>query len=186
MSSPDYNLLSPHAGRGVLRLAALAFMALGLAGCFQPLYGPTASGASMGDVLAAIDVQPVVAATGQQRLTHYLRSELVFDLDGSGQPRPKRYKLAVGATERVATPIVDTVTGRAAAATLVADATYTLTSLDGTRVITSGRATASASYDRTLQRFANVRAARDAEIRVAKLLSEQIRTRLAAALASGS
>jgi LPS-assembly lipoprotein len=186
MSLPEFALLPPRAARGIARIVAVAFMTLGLAGCFQPLYGPTASGASMGDVLAAIDVQPVVAASGQQRLTHYLRSELVFDLDGSGQPRPKRYKLAVGATERLSTPIVDTVTGRAAAATLVADATYTLTSLDGTRVITTGRATASASYDRTIQRFANVRAARDAEIRVAKLLSEQIKTRLAAALASGS
>jgi LPS-assembly lipoprotein len=161
-------------------------MALGVAGCLQPLHGPTASGVSMQAAFAAIEVTPVAAPLGQERLTHYLRSELVFDLDGSGTPRPKRYKLAVGAAERVATPIVDTVTGRAAAATLVADATYTLTSLDGTRVITTGRATASASYDRTIQRFANVRAARDAEIRVAKLLSEQIKTRLAAALASGS
>ena len=182
MSSLDFSSLASRARRGVARLGAIAFMAVGLCGCFQPLYGPTASGASMQDVLAAIEVAPA----GQDRLSHYLRSELVFDLDGSGQPRPKRYKLAVGATERVSTPIVDTVTGRAQSATLIADAAYSLTTLDGTRVIASGKATASASYDRYPQRFANVRAARDAEIRVAKLLSEQIRTRLAAALASGA
>ena len=167
-------------------VALVALMALSLGGCLTPLHGPTASGVSMRDAFAAIEVAPVTASVGQERLTHYLRSELVFDLDGSGQPSPKRYKLAIGATERVATPIVDTVTGRAAAATLVADATYTLTSLDGKRVITTGKASASASYDRYMQRFANVRAARDAEERVAKLLSEQIKTRLAAALASGS
>jgi LPS-assembly lipoprotein len=175
MSSPDR----------ALRFAVIALMALGLSACFRPLNGPTASGALMPDVLAAIDVKPITVPAGQERLTHFLRSELVFDLDGSGQPRPKRYTLQVGAAERVATPIVDTVTGRAQAATLIADATYTLTAADG-RVITSGKATASASYDRFPQRFANVRAARDAEMRAAKLLSEQIKTRLAAALASAS
>jgi LPS-assembly lipoprotein len=40
-----------------------------------------------------------------------------------------------------------------------------------------------ASYDRTSQRFANIRAARDAEIRDAKVLADQIKTRLAVALA---
>ena len=41
-----------------------------------------------------------------------------------------------------------------------------------------------ASYDRTSQRFANIRAARDAEIRDAKALADQIRTRIMAALAA--
>ncbi len=52
--------------------------------------------------------------------------------------------------------------------------------------MTTGKATATASYDRSAQRFATVRAARDADIRLAKVLSEQIRTRLSAALASGA
>jgi LPS-assembly lipoprotein len=186
MSLLDTCLLSARAGRGVLRLAAIACMALGLSACIRPLHGPTASGVAMKDVFAAIQVEPVTSGVGQERLTHFLRSELVFDLDGSGQPSPKRYKLAVGAGEQLSTPLVDTVTGRAQAATLAAEAVYTLTTLDGGRVITSGKATASASYDRFVQRFANVRAARDAEMRVAKLLSEQIRTRLAAALAGAS
>jgi LPS-assembly lipoprotein len=77
------------------------------------------------------------------------------------------------------------VSGRAAAATLVANATYTLTALDG-RPITTGGASASASYDRYIQRFANVRASRDAEIRIARLLAEQIKTRLSAVLATSS
>ena len=184
MSSHDV-LLSPRARRGVARLAAAGLLALGLSACLRPLHGPTASGATMGSALAAIQVEPVTAGTGQERLTHYLRSDLVFDLDGSGRPGPKRYKLTVAAAEQVSTPIVDVVSGRAQSATLIARANFTLTSLDG-RVITSGVASASASYERTIQRFASVRASRDAEIRVAKLLSEQIRTRLAAALATAS
>jgi LPS-assembly lipoprotein len=186
MSSPDRPFFSPYKGRAIARLAAAAFMALSASACLRPLNGPTASGASMPEVLASIEVAPALTAVGQERLSHFLRSELVFDLNGSGEPHPKRYRLTVQAAERVATPLVDAVTGRAVAATVVAEADYTLKSLDGTRTITAGKATASASYDRYLQRFANVRAARDAEMRAAKLLSEQIRTRLAAVLLTAS
>jgi LPS-assembly lipoprotein len=186
--SPDAAGPSPSrgTGRGAARLAMIAFLTLGLAACFQPLYGPSVAGGRVSDQLAAIEVAPVLAAQGQERVTHHLRSELVFDLDGSGQPRPKQYKLTVSVTERIATPIIDAVSGRADSATLIANATYTLATLDGTRVITTGSAMSSASYDRHAQRFASVRAARDAEIRIAKLLSEQIKTRIAAALATSS
>jgi LPS-assembly lipoprotein len=40
------------------------------------------------------------------------------------------------------------------------------------------------AYDRSAQRFATIRAARDSDIRLAKTLSEQIRIRLATALAT--
>ena len=184
MSSLDK--LSGCAAMRAIRVGTAALLTLGLAACFQPLYGTGVAGGRVPDQLAAIEVAPVIAAQGQERVTHHLRSELVFDLDGSGQPRPKHYKLTVSVSERIATPIIDAVSGRADSATLIANATYTLSTLDGARVITSGTATSSASYDRHAQRFASVRAARDAEIRIAKLLSEQIRTRLAAALATSS
>ena len=51
-------------------------------------------------------------------------------------------------------------------------------------VTVDGKAVGNASYDRSQQRFANVRAARDAEIRLARSLAEQIRVRISAALAS--
>ena len=63
--------------------------------CFRPLYGPTASGEALQTVLAAIEVDPVTAALPQERVGHYLRSELIFDLNGSGVPAPKRYKLSM-------------------------------------------------------------------------------------------
>jgi LPS-assembly lipoprotein len=168
--------------RRALRLAVVAGIALGLSACFRPLYGPTASGAPLQEVLAAIKVDPISAPPGQERITHYLRSELVFDLDGSGQPAPKQYVLTIAVAQELVTPIVDAVSGRAQAGNLSARATYTLSTLDGSRKLAEGVASASASYDRYIQRFTNVRAARDAEIRVAKLLSEQIKTRLAGAL----
>ena len=106
--------------------------------------------------------------------------------DGSGEPAPKRYKLTLSVTDGATSPMVDAATGRAVSAILVVDADYALMNFDGTQTITRGVASASASYERTAQRFADVRAARDAEIRAAKLLADQIRTRLSAALVSRS
>ena len=182
MSWLDLPFLSPRTRSGALRVAAAALVAASVSACFRPLYGPTASGVPLQETFASIEVSPINAPPGQERITHYLRSELIFDLDGSGQPSPKRYKLAIGVAQNVVTPIVDAISGRAQSASLSAQARYTLSTLDGTRQLATGVATASASYERFIQRFANVRAARDAEIRVAKLLSEQIKTRLAGTL----
>jgi len=178
MSSPD--LL-----RRGLRLAGAAGLALGLGACvFRPLYGPTPSGAPLSDVLAAVQVEPSTIPVGQERLSHYLRSELVYDLNGSGQPYPKRYKLAITAYGTPTIPLSDSSTGRADAVTLNGSAIYILSNIDGGKIITSGRAVGFATYDRNPQRFAAVRAAREAEIRLGKMLAEQIKIRLATVLAT--
>lgn len=186
--APSVRLASPSRGEvmGALRLLAVGVITLSLSACLQPLYGPTASGVPVQEAFASIQIEPVSSPPGQDRITHFLRSELVFDLDGSGQPRPKRYKLNITVAQTVVAPIVDSISGRAQSAMLNATAAYTLSTLDGTRTLTTGIASATASYDRHQQRFASVRAARDAEMRVAKLLSEQIRMRLAPVLLSGS
>ncbi len=171
------------AGR-VLRLAGAASLALGLSACFRPLYGPTASGESVQALLASVQVDDVAMAQGQERLGHYLRSELVFDLDGSGQPATKRYRLKLSGSEIVQTPIVSSTTGRAEAGTLVANIKYSLEDMSGAKVYTEGVATSTATYDRSVQRFASQRAARDAEIRLASVLSDQIKGRLAAVLST--
>ena len=68
------------------------------------------------------------------------------------------------------------------AGTIIGTVKFSLESLDGTRVVTEGVATSTAIYDRSVQRFSSLRAARDAEIRLAKVLADQIRTRIASAL----
>jgi LPS-assembly lipoprotein len=170
--------------RRAVRLATAAALALGLSACLRPLYGPTASGAPLADVLAAVQVEPVSVQAGQERLSHYLRSELVYDLNGSGQPHPKRYKLIVTAYGGLSLPLTDSTTGRADSVTVDGAATYVLSLLDGGKIVTTGRAVGSTAYDRNPQRFASVRAARDAEIRLGKLLAEQIKIRLASVLAT--
>ena len=165
-----------------LRLALVVGLALNLSACFRPLYGPTASGEPMQVALAAVQVDDVAMAQDQERLGHYLRSELIFGLDGSGQPSPKRYRLKMQGSEAVTTPIVSSATARAEAGTIIGTIKYSLETLDG-RIVTEGVATSTATYDCSIQRFASLRAARDAEIRLAKVLAEQIKTRIASVLA---
>ena len=154
-----------------------AFLAVSLGGCLQPMYGGLAGG-NLRAELAAIKVEPI-----PDRLGHYLANELTFALNGSGEESAAKYRLYITVTEKVQTPLIDTISGRATAGTVVVDANYRLIPAGGAEPIAQGTAFAAASYDRTSQRFANLRAARDAEIRTAKTLSDQIHTRIASALA---
>jgi LPS-assembly lipoprotein len=154
-------------------------MGLALSGCLQPLYGPLSAGGDVTGELQAIAVEPI-----PNRLGHYLGNELIFGLNGTGSQVPPKYRLIVTVTENVQTPLIDTVSGYPSAANVVVNADYRLMPVGGTEPITKGQATVVASYDRTSQRFSNLRAARDAEIRDAKTLADQIRTRIAAAIAT--
>ena len=97
-----------------------------------------------------------------ERMSHYLRSELVYALNGSGLPTPKRYKLALGFSQTIQSPIVDTVTGRASSATVIGDVSYTLTTLDGSKVLSPGprRAMRATTATRNGSRLCALRAMR--------------------------
>ncbi|MGL4975362.1 MAG: LPS assembly lipoprotein LptE [Bosea sp. (in: a-proteobacteria)] len=166
-----------------LALAIAGLAALSVGGCFRPLYGEgtvSVTGGSVRSALAGIEVASI-----PDRLGHYLRNELVFDLDGSGQESEKRLLLTVKVTEALDIVSVDYSTGRADSATLVATAIWTLSNKSTGQAVTNGTSIARASYDRSSQRFATVRAARDAQIRAARSLSELIRNRIATALVAG-
>jgi LPS-assembly lipoprotein len=158
----------------------VAVTTVSVSGCFQPLYAPT-NGRDIRSELASISVAPI-----ENRLGHYLATELSFGFNGGGAVVPIKYKLTVTVRERVQTPLIDTVGGRATAATVMVDADYKLTPVGGGDPVTQGTAFTAATYDRNSQRFANIRAAQDAEIRDAKTLADQIRTRIAASFASRS
>ncbi|CAH1679368.1 LPS-assembly lipoprotein [Hyphomicrobiales bacterium] len=179
MSSPDVKRRAP-----LLPVVLTLAVALSLGGCFRPLYGTTSAGTSVRSDLAAIDVAQMGAGVGQERMAHYLRNETVFALNGGAPASDKRYRLEMTVSERIQTAIVDSSTGNAQSATLIGTANYTLRPYAGGDPIFTGKAVASASYDRNPQRFASLRAARDAEILVAKQLAEQIKTQLAARMAN--
>jgi LPS-assembly lipoprotein len=160
--------------------AAALLMAFGLAGCFQPLYGE-ASHPGLVDDLKAVEVAPI-----KDRIGHYLGDDLISKLNGSGETPAARYRLAITVTENSQTPTVSSQINAANAATVIGKATFTLTKIDGGAVVYKGEATSAAVYDRSLQGFANLRAARDAEIRIARALADEIALRVAAALGEKS
>ncbi len=168
--------------RGISSRFALAFAALAslaVAGCIQPLYGSLPAGGDLAGQLQAIKIAPI-----PDRLGHYIENNLIFGLNGTGAPVEPKYILKITVRENVQSPLIDTVTGYPSSGTIVVSADYTLTPLQGGDPIAKGTATAFASYDRNAQRFANIRASRDAEIRNARLLADQIQTNIAAAFAA--
>ncbi len=159
----------------------LLLLAAPLSGCIQPLYGPLADGGgSVAAEMQAVSIEPI-----GDRFGHYLENELIFGFNGTGSRVPPRYRLFVSVSEYTQAPLIDTVTGQASAANVVVTAYFRLEPAAGGPPIYKDLATVVASYDRTTQRFASVRAARDAEIRDAERLADQIRTRIAAVFAAG-
>jgi len=155
-------------------MLALALVLLG--GCFRPMYGGP-DGQALRQELAAIEVHPI-----PERIGHYLANDLMFELNGTGSSVPAKYDLHVQVRQQVQSPLIDTVTGQATSATIAVDAIYRLVPKGQETPLVQGTAFTTVAYDRTGQRFAGIRAARDAEIRAAKDLAQQIKLRLASAL----
>lgn len=154
-------------------------LAAPLAGCIQPLYGPNLDGTSNAAELRAVEVDEI-----PERIGHYVRNELIYGFNGTGAQVTPRYRLKVKLSERVQTPIYNSTTSFSTSATVVVDANYSLMTLPDNVEIAKGVAQALASYDRFTARFTNIRAARDAEIRDAKVIADSIRTRIAIDLAT--
>ncbi len=156
-------------------LAVLTIVSVGFSGCFSPMY--LGASGNLGAELRAISVDPV-----PDNLGHYLRDQLITNLNGTGDSAAARYRLQLTTAERVQTALIDIVTQRAQDATVVTDITYKLIPIGGGAPIAAGTVTSAAVYDRSAQRFANIRAAHDAEIRDAKTVADQITTQIAAQL----
>jgi LPS-assembly lipoprotein len=131
-------------------------------------------------VLASIEVGTISTSAARQEFGHTLRSELAFAMDGSGASQAaRRYELTATVTDSLASPLVSSTTGRAVSGTITAVANWSVTDRESGEVVYRGTANGAASYERTVQRFASLRAQRDAETRLARQLSEQIAQRLA-------
>ena len=88
--------------------AALISLVLSLAGCgFQPLYGPTASGSSMPEVMRTVEIEAIPGRVGQK-----IRNELIFSNTGGGEAAPSKYKLDITIRESVTQELVK-ITGEA-------------------------------------------------------------------------
>jgi LPS-assembly lipoprotein len=181
-----------------IRAAAALLLAASVGGCFQPMYADPAVFGAAGipggarAALASVDVAQIDAPHGSvlARMAVDVRNSLVFDFTGGGEPAPPRYRLSVRLTSNVKSLIVDPSTARPEFETANVDAIYTLTPITTPPSPPSLNATATASVTYNIpgqqQRFAKLRGLRDAENRAAKVIAEQIKSRVASFLAAGA
>jgi LPS-assembly lipoprotein len=117
-----------------------------------------------------------------------VRNSLIFDMTGGGPAAPASYRLDIRLSSNQTQVIVDINTGRPDIVNFGLNANYTLTDLStGQKVLTS-QTFSRVSYNipGQEQRFAGDRGQRDAENRAAKVISDNIRARLASYFVAGT
>jgi len=170
--------------------------AFGLAGlcaaCFQPLYATKSltGGTAIGTALAQVQLDRIPAANGtaEARVATELQNQLDFELNGGGGLVSPTHRLKVTMGVGRSSIITDVTTGRVEAEITGIDASFTLTELASGKAVLSGRtfSRVSSDYPGQQQRFARQRARLDAEDRAAKVIAENIRTRLASFFVAGT
>ena len=174
------------------RLAAVFALAGLAAGCFQPLYGDRAivGGAGLNDKLASVEVAPVDAPNGSRlaRVGVTVRDQLMYQLTGGGAAAAPTHKLVVKLSSTQLQVIVDINTARPDIQNYGIDASYTLTDLRTGKPVITGQTFSRVSYNipGQQQRFAGVRGLRDAEDRAAKVIADNIHSRLASFFVAGT
>jgi len=147
----------------------------------QPLYRSENTGmVALEDRLSTISLDEA-----KDRDTQILRNQLIY-LMKSGQTPPEmmQYQLSLTATTQtiatVRTDIGDKTdrTGRPSAGTIQAHADYVLRDREG-KILTKGKRSMTAPFDRPRQEYANLRAEEDAKKRALEELAFQILSALA-------
>jgi LPS-assembly lipoprotein len=174
------------------RLAAVLALAGMTGGCFQPLYGDRSafSKAGVGDRLGGVEVAPIDTPKGGRiaRVSVGVRNELIFDMTGGGPVAAPTHKLVVRLASTASQVITDIATARPDVQNYGIDATYTLTDLATGKVVITGQTFSRVSYNvpGEQQRFIGTRGLRDAENRAAKVIADNIRSRLASYFVAGT
>ena len=176
------------AGRGLFAIALAGL----LAGCFQPLYGDFSPNGTpaLREQLSAVNVLQIDAPKGsdEARLAVEIRNALLFDLTGGGAEAPPVHRLKISIASTRSAIIVDINTSRPDIENYGITATYSLTEIATGKVVVTGQTFSRVSYDipGQEQRFARLRGLRDAESRAAKVIAENIKTRLASYFIAGT
>jgi LPS-assembly lipoprotein len=187
MSLPDRRLR-------FIRFAAVLALGSLTAGCaFQPLYGDrSVVGATGGvrDNLSAVEVSAIKASNGTRlaRVAIEVRDQLLFDLTGGGPAASSLYRLDITMSASQLQVIVDINSARPEIQNYGIDASYTLVAIATNKPVVRGTTFARVSYNipGQQQRFAGERGLRDAENRAAKVIADNIQSRLASHFAAGT
>jgi LPS-assembly lipoprotein len=148
---------------------------------FQPLYATNSiTGGSAEQRLAQVEVAAIPSRVGQR-----VRNDLVFQTTGGGAAKPPAYRLEVAIRESLQSTLIAR-TGDAASQVFNLDASFRLVRLSDKKVIFEGTSSGRAGFERYTAIYANVRAREDAENRAARIVSQDMKVRLAAFLATAT
>lgn len=148
---------------------------------FRPLYGSAALGGSnVSEKLAQVDVAPIPGRVGQR-----IRNELIFQSTGGGNPLPPAYRLEVAVRDSVTSTLIRR-DGDAQSQTYSIDASFQLVRVSDKAVVLNGKSFGQAAYERFTSIYANIRARKDAEDRAAKVVGDELKSRLAAYLSTAA
>jgi len=181
----------PETSRLTRLFAALALAGL-TAGCFQPLYGDSAvvTTAGLDNKLSGVEVVPISTPNGSPlaRIGVGVRNDLIYNLTGGGYPSSPTHKLTINLTSQQLQVIVDVNTARPEVQDYGINAHYSLTDIATGKTVVSGETFSRVSYDipGQQQRFASARGLRDAENRAAKVIADNIKSRLASFFVAGT
>ncbi len=173
MSSPDRTFF------GALALAALVAL-VSLGGCtVRPLYGTIAGESGPQADLPAINVQAPTTRPEQ-----VFRNALLFGLNGGADAPEARYGLVYRMTVREQEIAVERGTGTPNVYQLSGGVSFLVKDIGTGESLFGASVTGIDTYTRSSQNFANIRAQRDAEDRLAKTLAQLTQARLAAYFAT--
>ncbi|MBV8653359.1 MAG: hypothetical protein JO255_17975 [Alphaproteobacteria bacterium] len=155
------------------RVAALVILGAALAGCgFHPLYG------SQQRTEVDVDLSSIKVALVPERIGQLLTISLRDDLNPNGVSVQARYFLAINVSSGVANLAIRS-DGTASRQAYSASASFSLREIESSKVVVTGAARYSDSFDVGENPYTTIVADQDAEKRAARTMSDQIRTQLA-------
>jgi LPS-assembly lipoprotein len=179
-----------------IKVLAIVGLAGLTAGCFQPMYaektlaGTAPVDAGLKSQMASVEVAEVKTSVTARldRVGVELRNNLIFALTGGSGGGASQYRLNVSISGSQQQVIVDINSGRPDIQNYGIDASYTLVDIGTGKPVVTGQTFARVSYNipGQMQRFAGDRGLRDAETRAAKVISDNIRNRLASYFTAGT
>jgi LPS-assembly lipoprotein len=171
--------------RAVLGALAAALVTPLLTACgnggFRPIYATGSFGGSNADdKLAQIKVNTIPGRVGQR-----IRNELIFQTTGGGERIEPAFALDIAIRESVTATLIKP-NGDALGQVYNLDAAFRLTDLRTKQTVLEGTTYGRSGFERVTSSFANVRARENAENRAAKLVANEMRSRLSAYLATAT
>lgn len=162
---------------GAVSMAVPVLVGVLVSACgFQPLYGPTATGTDLSEMMKRVSVASIPGRVGQR-----IRNELIYAATGGSEAAPSEFRLEIAIREAVHDALV-TKQGQPEARIYELTAAFKLVRISDEAVLLEGTSFARAAFDNPLSTFADIRARRDAENRAARTIASDISTRIAAIL----